>query len=94
MRTIEINIYTPKEIYEMIKTDVKMYGGAWLGLWKSRKIRKKYNITFGTMCSELAKMDKEDADKFIACFPKHMQDKMYFLVHGKFKSSVPKGEFR
>lgn len=94
MRTIEIDIYTPKEICQMIKNDIQMYGGAWLGLWKSRKIRKKYNITFGTICSELSKMDKEDADEFIACFPKHMQDKMYFLVHGKFKSSVPPGEFR
>lgn len=94
MRTIEINIYTPKEIYEMIKTDVKMYGGAWLGLWKSRKIRKKYNITLGTMCSKLSKMDKEDADKFIAYFPRAMQDQMYCLVYGKNKASVPPKEFR
>lgn len=94
MRTIEIEIYTPKEICQMIKNDIKWYGGMWLGLWKSRKIRRKYNITWRTVCSELAKMDKEDANKFIACFPKEVEDKMYFLIYGKHKASVPPGEFR
>ena len=94
MRTIEINIYTPKELWQMIKNDIKCYGGAWLGLWKSRKIRKKYNITWKTVCSELTKMDKEDADKFIACFPQEMQDQMYFLVYGRRRVSVPRGDFR
>ena len=94
MRTIEIEIYTPKEIWGMIKTDVKMYGGAYYGWWKSRKIRKIYGITRKTLWGELKKIEEKDKADFIACFPSYLQDSVYFAVYQKKRASVPEGEFR
>lgn len=94
MRTIEINIYNPKEICGMIVTDVKMYGGAWYGWWKSRKIRKTYGITRKTLWGDLKKIEDKDKDAFVACFPFHLQDSVYYAVYHKRRASSPPGEFR
>lgn len=94
MRTIEINIYNPKEICEMIATDIKMYGGAYYGWWKSRKIRKVYGITRKTLWGELKNIEEKDRAEFIACFPSYLQDSVYYAVYHKRRARVPKGEFR
>ena len=94
MRTIEIEIYTPKELCQMIKNDIKMYGGMCYGWWKSRKIRKVYGITRKTMWGDLKKIEDKDKAEFVACFPPCLQDNVYFAVYHKRRASVPPGEFR
>ena len=94
MRTIEVDLYTPKEIYKMIKRDVKISSGLYYGWWKSRKIRKVYGITRKSIWTKLKTIEEKDRADFIACFPSYLQDSVYAAVYQRKKASAPKGDFR
>lgn len=94
MKTIEINLYTPKEICEMAMNDVERYGSIFYGWWKSRKIRKVYGITRKTVWGDIKKMSDEDKEKFVACFPECIKDNVYYACYGRRRATTPPGEFR
>jgi uncharacterized protein (DUF2344 family) len=95
MKTIEINLYTPKELFEGVADMIKIIARATYYWNKTRKIRKPYNITMRTRSRTIQRrMSNEDKEKFVACFPEDLKDKAYFVAYGKFRTTVPPGEFR
>lgn len=93
MKTITINLYTPKELFEgkieLIKNIVKV-----VYCWnKTKSIRKPYGINWKTPNETIKKiLTEEDKEKFVNCFPENIKSSAYFIVHGKYPA--PKGEFR
>lgn len=91
MKTIEINIYTPKEIGTTILQIVETYY-YW---WKTRKIRKPYGITFRNTVGDLADvMSEEDKERMIAMYPEKYRETVYFLLFSRKMPTVPSGKFR
>lgn len=95
MKTIEINLYTPKELFEGVGDMIKTVTRATYYWNKTRKIRKPYGITIKTESRVIQeKMSDADKEKFVACFPEDLKDRAYFVAYGKFRATVPPGEFR
>lgn len=95
MKTIEINLYTPKELFEGVTDMIKTVTRATYYWNKTRKIRKPYGITIRTESRAIQeKMTDADKEKFVACFPEDLKDRAYFVAYGKFRATVPPGEFR
>lgn len=91
MKTIEINIYTPKEIVTTAAQMVEIYY-YW---WKTRKIRKPYGITIRNTMGELADvMSNEDKEKMIAMYPEKYKDNVQLVLFSRKLPTVPPGEFR
>lgn len=91
MKTIEINIYTPKEIATTIKQIIETYY-YW---WKTRKIRKPYGITIRHTVGDLTDaMSDEDKMKMLAIYPEHYRENVQRILFNGNCPSVPPGEFR
>ena len=98
MKTIEINLYTPKEVFEGIAdfiTDI-IKAVRVTHYWnKTKNIRKPYGITINTPSRVMwDTMTEEDKEKFVACFPEDLQPRAYWTAYGKIRATVPPGEFR
>lgn len=91
MKTIEINIYTPKEIATTAVQIVETYY-YW---WKTRKIRKPYGITCKNTVGQLADvMSNEDKEKMIAMYPEKYRETVQLLLFSRRMPTVPPGKFR
>ena len=95
MKTIEINLYTPKELFEGSFELVKNIARVTYYWNKTKSIRKPYRINWKTPTGTIQKvLTEEEKEKFVNCFPEDLKDRVYFTVYGKRRASIPPGEFR